>query len=109
MIYSDTINNVEFEAYYDEKNRALHVLDAMGSKPRLSVTNGIDNLIPALERLMKINNDYKIFLYGTDGIISRYNALTKEFIFVPKESPSVFYEFREKMEILYETDRYKAL
>lgn len=103
MIYSDLINNVQFEAYYDKDKRVLHVLDAMGMslEPRKSVTNGIENLIPILEKQLKIKYDYKIFLYGTDGIISEFDNLTKQFKIVEQERPSVFEEFKEKMEILY--------
>lgn len=101
MIYTDLINNCKFEAYYDKEQRALHVLDAMGYEPRMSVTNAIDNLIPILEKKLKIKYDYKLYLYGTDRIISEYNPITKRFIFVSNDNPSVFKEFREKMEMLY--------
>lgn len=103
MIYTDLINNVQFSAYYDQDKRALHVLDemALSEEGRISVTNGIDNLIPILEKKLKIKYDYKLYLYGTDRIISEYNPITKRFIFVSNDNPSVFQEFREKMEMLY--------
>lgn len=110
MIYTDLINNVKFEAYYDKSQRALHVLDAMGMslEPRMSLTNGIDNLIPILEKHFKIKYEYKLYLYGTDGIISEYNPITNRFIHVSKDNPSVFYEFKDKMEILYQKENHRG-
>lgn len=104
MIYSDVINNCEFEAYYDKEHRALHVLDSMGfsGHPRMSVTNGIDNLIPILEKELGIKYQYKVYLYGTDGIISKFDNSTKDYTFVSKENPSVFQEFKDKMQVLYQ-------
>src|SRR5690625_643379 len=100
MIYSVVINNVQFEAYYDKEKNALYILDTMTNTTkkaaRKSLTNGIDNLIPALENVMRIKSDYSLYLYGTDNYISRYDMQDRKFHFISEDNPNVFYEFKEK-------------
>lgn len=101
MIYSDIDNNVNFNAYYDEGTNILHVLDNMAVEPRMSVTNGIDELVPVLENHFKMKENYRIFLYGTDSIITEFDNKTKDFTIVDSNHNEVFDGFKTKMENLY--------
>jgi hypothetical protein len=107
MYYSDIINNVRFSAYYDNEHNILHILDEMGLSdvPRKSVTNGIESILPVIERFFNIENPF-IILYGTDGVISEYDKFSKEFFYVSPENKLFIYEhFKKMMEIIYKNDK----
>ncbi|MGE7305808.1 hypothetical protein ACQKJG_18465 [Priestia megaterium] len=107
-----TVYNTDVEYLYKGEEKELHILD-LDMPGRKSVTNAIRNEF--LEKLLEhpakhfewveadkydIYSTFRVFLYGTDAMISEWNA-TDGFTYVPNSHTSAYLPFIEKMNNSY--------
>jgi hypothetical protein len=75
-----------YKAHYDKSLDALHIFDRDLSET-MTVTNAIskDFINFTLKKLELNKTPENILLYGTDGVVSEFNAEKSTFHFVPKD------------------------
>lgn len=74
-----TTNNCRYRSSYDKKNKVIHILDQTKGTSYTSVTNAVDGIVPYLKEVYKTQGDVRIYLYGTDRIISEFFPRERDF------------------------------
>lgn len=92
-----TTNNCKYRSHYDKDNNVVHIYDETEGTNYTSVTNAVDGIVPHLQGIYGFGNNVKVYLYGTDGIISEFFPREKDFNTVDKGNSLVFKEYAEMM------------
>lgn len=97
------VNGCVFEAFFDDDNRILHVLDVMGKDgENRSVTNAIEEIIALLDGHLNLKHMvHRVFIYGTDKIVCEFYEWDGSFRILNKNNDLVFSAFTDKMIEIY--------
>lgn len=88
---------VDVRTQHDPNHGVVHVLD-LARRGSPSVTNSIERLQPQIIDALGLDggvSSYQWLLYGTDGVISKFEQGT--FTFVSGDDPRVHTDFRQAM------------
>lgn len=96
------IGNTEFALYYDGEFKKLHILD-LDQPNRMTVTNAAcQPFFSAIDAYLMFNynikaswEEYDIYLYGTDGIISEFEPGTNAFKHVEPWDGHIYDPFKK--------------
>ena len=78
--------NCSYKAHYDKSLNLLHIFDR-DLPENMTVTNAVsEDFIAFTIKKMDLKKEPEIiWLYGTDGVVSEFNAEKSTFHFIPKD------------------------